>query len=155
MQDYGAGLRCPVQNPTSFLTIPRCLRPLPFLDCPRPGSPACQIAAKRPPDSIAPPELAPLLLLLNDACMNDGNLKQLPALRVLPPVVSALDAGTAGEGAAAAAVTLLCTAVTSEDVRREVSKLLAAGDGLARLVGLLAAAQPVVQVRPRGALPRR
>ncbi|GLC44336.1 hypothetical protein PLESTB_000480900 [Pleodorina starrii] len=125
-----------------------------------PSSKATAAAASAPAPVPAVSELAPLLLLLNDACMNDGNLKQLPALKVLPAAVAALGAGTSGgaaataagakdatAAAAAAAVTLLCTAVTDEDVRREVSKLLAAGDGLglARLVGLLSTAQPVVQ----------
>ncbi|GFR41120.1 hypothetical protein Agub_g1764 [Astrephomene gubernaculifera] len=100
--------------------------------------------AKRPAGcSSAPSDLAPLLLLLNDACMNDGNLKQLPALKVLPAVVAALDG--AGEEAAAAAATLLCTAVTNEEVRREVSKLLGTAEHLPRLLRLLSAAKPAVQ----------
>ncbi|GLI69147.1 hypothetical protein VaNZ11_013704 [Volvox africanus] len=112
---------------------------------------ASQIFAKRPPGSqTANSDLAALLLLLNDACMNDGNLKQLPALKVLPAVVAALDAGASGgvaggEDVAAAAVTLLCTAVTNEDVRREVSKLISTSNNLARLVALLANAKPPVQ----------
>ncbi|KAG2450163.1 hypothetical protein HYH02_000265 [Chlamydomonas schloesseri] len=114
-------------------------------------------------------DLAALLLALNDACMNDGNLKQLPPLKVLPAVVACLDG--AGEEAAAAAVALLCTAVTNEDVRKEVSVLLGAGgagggggggggkgggaaaagkkdagvDGLGRLLRVLTSAQPAVQ----------
>ncbi|KXZ56527.1 hypothetical protein GPECTOR_1g473 [Gonium pectorale] len=88
-------------------------------------------------------DLPALLLLLNDACMNEGNLKQLPALKVLPAAVGALDG--AGEEAAAASATLLCTAVTNEDVRKEVSKVLGAGDNLSRLVTLLSGAKPVVQ----------
>ncbi|EFJ51905.1 hypothetical protein VOLCADRAFT_86877 [Volvox carteri f. nagariensis] len=110
---------------------------------PAPGSPSAAASASA--------DLSALLLLLNDACMNDGNLKQLPALKVLPAVVAALGGNAAGCACAgdeeAAAVTLLCTAVTNEDVRREVSRLLGAGagTGLVRLVELLGRAKPTVQ----------
>ncbi|KAG2500046.1 hypothetical protein HYH03_002326 [Edaphochlamys debaryana] len=97
----------------------------------------------KPPPGQPPSDLAPLLLLLNDAAMNDGNLKQLPGLKVLPAVVSALDGS--GDAAAAAAAALLCTSVTNEDVRKEVSRLLGAGEGLGRLLRLLAGAMPAVQ----------
>ncbi|GIL99722.1 hypothetical protein Vretimale_4862 [Volvox reticuliferus] len=113
---------------------------------------ASRISAKQPPGSqAATSDLAALLLLLNDACMNDGNLKLLPALKVLPAVVAALDPGASGgiagaEDVAAAAVTLLCTAVTNEDVRQEISKLLGTSNNLARLVAVLANAKSPVQV---------
>ncbi|KAG2442702.1 hypothetical protein HXX76_002785 [Chlamydomonas incerta] len=97
-------------------------------------------------------DLAALLAALNDGCMNDGNLKQLPALKVLPAAVACLDG--AGEEAAAAAAALLCTAVTNEDVRKEVSAVLGGApsngkkdgvDGLGRLLRVLTGAKPAVQ----------
>jgi hypothetical protein len=107
------------------------------------------VGAPEPP-SASQADLGPLLLLLNDACMNDGNAKQLIGLRVLPHVAASLDG--AGLDAAGGAVTLLCTAVSSEDVRKEVSAVLAArgGQGLAKLLHVASNPPPVLQVRPGG-----
>ncbi len=102
----------------------------------------CAAICKPPSPGTA---LAAPLLLLNEACMNDGNLKLLPSLRVLPACVGALGGQDADTAAAAAG--LLCTAVTREEVRVEVSRLLGAEDGLLRLVELLRKTGPVVQVR--------
>lgn len=123
------------------------------------GAPSASLPGAAGGTSAGAADMAALLLALNDACMNDGNLKQLPPLKVLPAVVACLDG--AGEEAAAAAVALLCTAVTNEDVRKEVSALLGGAasssggaggkkdalDGLGRLLRLLTGAKPAVQVR--------
>lgn len=106
---------------------------------------AAQICKPEPPAPNGQPiGRAPLLALLNDACMNDGNLKQLPALKVLPACVACVDAA-AGAELAAVAVNLLCTATTSEDVRRVVSQLLGTQQQLLKLVKLLQASAPAVQ----------
>eukprot|EP00198_Chlamydomonas_reinhardtii_P013934 XP_001703271.1 TPR domain-containing protein [Chlamydomonas reinhardtii] len=121
------------------------------------GAPSASLPGAAGGTSAGAADMAALLLALNDACMNDGNLKQLPPLKVLPAVVACLDG--AGEEAAAAAVALLCTAVTNEDVRKEVSALLGGAasssggaggkkdalDGLGRLLRLLTGAKPAVQ----------
>ncbi|KAG1662073.1 hypothetical protein FOA52_005320 [Chlamydomonas sp. UWO 241] len=75
------------------------------------------------------------LALLNAACMNDGNLALLPSTGVLPHAVALLGSCDAPEAAAAAR--LLCTAVTDDDVRRAVSKELAAGSALSGVLALL------------------
>lgn len=98
-------------------------------------------AGPGPSAPLVPP--APLLLLLNAACFNDANLDMLPALpRVLPACARLLG----GADATAAAATLLCTASTREEVRKAVSKELAAGGGLASAVGLLTSGTPQVKV---------
>lgn len=73
--------------------------------------------------------------LLNAACANDANLLLLPSLGVLPAAVQSL--GSQDGLAADAALRLLCTAATNEEVRRKVSPLLGTDTGLRSMFRLL------------------
>ncbi|MEW5303261.1 MAG: hypothetical protein WDW36_005969 [Sanguina aurantia] len=89
---------------------------------------------------------AALLQLLNACCTNDSNLQRLVALAVLPAVTRMLLGEGVEPAACAAAGVLLCTVVTLEAPRREVSRLLASDPGgVARLLDLMSGAAPTQQ----------
>lgn len=76
--------------------------------------------------------------------MNDGNLLQLPIVKMPQVCVAAL--GSSDQTEAGAAVKLLCTATTNDDVRKIVSKHLGTEQGISDMIKLLGAASATVQV---------
>ncbi len=118
---------------------------------------------------------AALLSLLNTACMNDGNLGLLPLLNVLPVCVSllasALSASSSSNGSSSSSsgsssqasaadkdgvavarcsLHLLCTAATSDDVRKVISKHLGTEAGLVGIFTLINTAEDTIQARVGG-----
>ena len=96
---------------------------------------------------------APCLDLLTASCTNDSNLLLLPSIGVLPAAVRLLAGqpqakGGSGKGVAAAAVRLLSTAATVEDVRKGISTALgaASGAGFAGVMEVLQTADVATQV---------
>lgn len=79
--------------------------------------------------------------------MNDSNLQRLMSLSVLPAVTRMLLEGGSDRDTCAAAGTLLCTVVTLEAPRKEVSQLLASDPGgVTSLMDLILNASPTQQV---------